>query len=209
MSTENETTTTEAKTATVRQMSFTILDDGHIRAEFGPGLDPITLDPQSLPEDIFPHALAEGIISRLRSYASKLSGDERTPAALRDATLIGVENLQAGKWKVERAPGSGSSEVTIEAEAAHVYRKGRFAETNPGEEYTRTLEQDAEDFSKLTDDTKDEAGKVTLKGQKSKLKETQRYQVALATVKAARSAAKAAKLQAKIKAEEATTEAPF
>jgi hypothetical protein len=194
MTTETQTTAP----AVTRQMSFTILDDGTIRAEFGPNLDPLTVNPQALPEDIFPMALAEGIISRLRSYSSKLSGSERTPEALRDATAEGIANLEAGKWKVERAPGSGSSEITIEAEAAHVYRVSRFAETNPGEVYTNTLAEDAAIFAALSDDTKDEAGKVIALGQRSKVKATQRYQIALAQVKAKRLAEKAAKLAAKV-----------
>lgn len=202
-----ETQTTPAAAAT-RQMSFTILEDGTIRAEFGTGLDPLTVNPQALPEDIFPSALAEGIISRLRSYSSKLSGLDRTPKALRAATVEGIANLQAGKWKVERAPGAGSSEITIEAEAAHVYRVSRFAETNPGETYPNTLAEDAAIFAALSDDEKGPDGKVIALGQRSKVKATQRYQIALAQVKAKRLAEKAAKLQAKVAAED-TPESDF
>lgn len=172
-----------------RQMSLTVQDDGVIRAEFGPGLDPLTIDPAKLPEDILPQAVAEGIRSFLRARGSKLSGEARTPAALHAATAEGIADLLAGKWKADRVS-TASADVTIEGEAAHLYRKTRFAETNPGEDYTGSMAADAAAFAALAD------------AQKAKLKAVPRFQVALATVKAARMAARAAKLEKKAAATE-------
>lgn len=183
MTQENQTPEAEGSK---RQMSFTVLENGTVRAEFGPGLDPVEFDPSALPESIWASALAEGVISRLRSYGSKLQGENRTPANLREATVAGLEKLKAGEWKVERIPGMG--EVSIEAEAAHVYRKTKAADA--GEEYTRTLAEDAAAFAALSDEQKD------------KLKKTSRYLAAVAAVKAERNAKKAEKLAKKAKTEE-------
>lgn len=167
-----------------RQMSFTVLDTGEIRADFGPGLDPIAFNPAELPEGIFPQAVAEGVISRLRGYTSKLGDSDRTPSNLRAAIAKGLENLQAGIWAVQRAPGAGA-EFSIEAEAAFLYRKGKFEADNAGQVYSGTLEADAEAFAALSDE------------QKAKLKKVPRYAAAYAQVKADRAAKKAAKLAEK------------
>jgi len=182
--------TTENTPEKTRQMSMTVLDDGVIRAEFGPGLDPLSIDPSKLPEDILPQAVAEGIRSFLRARGSKLSGDTRTPAALRAVVAEGIDDLLAGKWFTPRAASTSTADITADAEAAHVYRKTRFAETNPGEEYTGTLAADAAAYKALDE------------GKQKKLKAVPRFQVALATVKAARMAAKAAKLEKKVAATE-------
>ena len=97
--------------------------------------------------------------------------------------------MLAGKWKADRVS-TASADVTIEGEAAHLYRKTRFAETNPGEDYTGSMAADAAAFAALAD------------AQKAKLKAVPRFQVALATVKAARMAARAAKLEKKAAATE-------
>lgn len=188
----NPETTEKTEEKASRQMSFTVTDTGDIRADFGPGLDPIQFSPSALPEVIFPHALAEGIISRLRSATSKLTGDGRTPATLREAIDKGLQSLVAGQWKIERAPGSGG-EVSIAAEAAHLFRKRRAEKK--GEEYTSTLAEDAAAYNAL-DEAKQKA-----------LAEVPSYAAAYAEVKAQRQAAKAAKLAKK--AEAAEEDSPF
>lgn len=183
-----EITETTEKT---RQMSFAVLDDGTIRADFGPGLDPLTLDPQALPENLMVLAISEGIISRLRSYGSKLTGEARTASALRDVMAGGIANLLAGQWKVERAPGEGG-EISQEAEAAYLFRVKR-AEAK-GETYSGTMAEAAEAFAALDD------------AKKKQLKAVPLYQIALLEVKAKRNAAKSAKLAKKA---EEDTEALF
>ena len=205
MSDDTQTPAPTAEPKKTRQMSFTVLETGEIRADFGPGLDPIAFNPAELPEGIFPQAVAEGVISRLRGYTSKLSDSDRTPANLRTAIAKGLENLQAGIWAVQRAPGAGG-EYSIEAEAAYLYRKGKFEAENPGQVYTNTLAQDAEAYAALSEDTKNPDGTVT-QGQKSKLKKVARYAAAYAQVKADRAAKKAAKLASK--AEESEEESDF
>ena len=170
-----------------RQMSFTVLDDGTIRADFGPGLDPLTLNPAQVPEALQAAAMTEGLISRARGYTSKLTVADRTPASLRDAINKAFANLLAGVWKIERA--AGESEISMEAEAAFVFRKMRH-EAKPENKdvpFTGTLGEAVAAFATLSDD------------EKKKLKSLPRYQLALAEVKAARTAAKAAKLRASIK----------
>jgi hypothetical protein len=171
-----------------RQMSFAILEDGTVRADFGTGVAPLSFHPASLPESLFPAALAGGFIGRLRAYTSRLSGDDRTPSALRTAIEKGLADLKAGIWTTEREPGSGAGEISIEAEAAYAYRVKR-AESK-GEVYSGTMEQAAADFAALTDD------------QRKQLKALPRYQLAYAEVKARRTAERAEKLAKKVSAEE-------
>lgn len=171
-----------------RQMSFTVLEDGTVRADFGEGVDPLSFLPATLPESLFPMAMAKGFIARLQGYTSRLSGEDRNPTNLRAAIEKGLTDLRAGIWAAEREPGQGGGEISIEAEAAHMFRVKR-AESK-GEEYTQTLEQSAADFKALSDE------------QKAKLKELPRYKAAYAEVKAARQAKLAAKLAKKADGEE-------
>lgn len=179
--TEGEAPETAKPESAARQMTFTHLDNGEIRADFGPGLDPLTINPGALPESLVSLAVAEGIMSRARGYTSKLTGDSRTPAALREAIAKAFENMLAGVWKIERV-GGGSSEFSIEQEAAFVFRQKR-AEAK-GETFTGTLAEAAEAFSALADE------------QKKTLKGLALYRLAYAEVKAARDAEKLAKLKA-------------
>jgi len=169
-----------------RQMTFAILEDGTVRADFGEGIEPISFHPATLPESLFPQALAGGFINRLRSYTSRLNGDGRTPAALHDAVAEGLSDLQKGIWAREREAGLG--EISMEAEAAYRFRVKR-AESR-GETYDGTLESAVADFRALSDD------------QKAKLKALPRYQLALAEVKAERQAKAAEKLAKKVTADE-------
>lgn len=188
----------ETSTPSVRQMSFHILESGEIRAEFGPGLDPLTINPATdVPESLYPAALAEGIISALRASGSKLSGEARTPANLRANVAARMDRLKAGEWKVERTPGTGGTSFTIDAESAHVYRRLKFEEANPGQPYTGTLAADAEAFNALPED------------KQAALKTVARFQAARAQVVAARAAAKAAKLAKKADKEEEMEESDF
>lgn len=164
-----------------RQMTFTVLESGEIRADFGPGLDPLTLNPAEVPESLYSAAVAEGLMSRARGYTSKLTGDARTPAALRDVIAKAFENMKAGVWKIERVAG-GSSEFSIEQEAAWMFRSKRAAAK--GETFTGTLAEAAEAFTALTDD------------QKKTLKALPLYRLCYAEVKAQRDAEKLAKLKA-------------
>lgn len=175
-----DTVTTKPESA-ARQMTFSLLDNGEIRADFGPGLDPLTCNPALLPENLVSLAVAEGIMSRARGYTSKLTGDSRTPAALREAIAKAFENMMAGVWKIERV-GGGSSEFSIEQEAAWMFRQKR-AEAK-GEQFTGTLAEAADAFSALSDD------------QKKTLKGLPLYRLCYAEVKAARDAEKLAKLKA-------------
>jgi hypothetical protein len=178
-------TPTKEKT---RQMSFSVLDDGTVRAEFGEGIDPLTFHPAAMPESLFPAALAAGFIGRLRGYTSRLAGENRTPAALRVAIEKGIADLRAGTWVTEREPGEGGGEISMEAEAAYRYRVKR-AEAK-GEKYEGTLTEAAADFAKLTAE------------QKKTLKALPRYQLAWAEIKAAHNAKRAEKLAKKVKDEE-------
>jgi hypothetical protein len=171
-----------AETGTKRQMSFALLDDGTIRADFT-GLDPLILDPAAVPEHVQAAAIAEGYISRVRAYTSKLTDKERTPEALREAVAKGFAALLAGIWKVARE--ASAAEVTIEAEAAFRFRRARALAK--GEDFTGTLEEAVTQFAALTDD------------QKKQLKAVPLYQAQLAEVKAERATAKAAKLMEKAK----------
>jgi len=182
-----EAVSTTPETTTKRQMSFTVLEDGSIRAEFGEGIDPLFLNPAMVPETIMAAAVTEGLIARARGYGSKLEGAARTPSALREVTAKAFENLLAGVWKIERT-GTGSAEYTIEVEAAHLFRimRGKAA----GTEYTGTLAESAENFAKLTED------------QKKQIKALPRFQLALAEVKEKRAAEKRAKLEAAVISDE-------
>jgi hypothetical protein len=174
-----------------RQMSFTVLEDGTVRADFGPGVDPLSFHPATMPEALFPSALAAGFIGRLRGYTSRLAGDARTPAALAAAIAKGIADLRAGIWAAEREPGTG--EVSMEAEAAYVFRVKR-AEAK-GEKYEGTLAEAVAAFDALSDE------------QKKTLKALPRYQLALAEIKAKRQAEKAIKLAKKVSQDE--EDSPF
>lgn len=169
--------------AKTRQMTFTVLDDGNIRAEFGEGIDPLLLNPASVPEKLQVAAVTEGLISRLRGYTSRLTDTDRTPANLAAAIKKGMENLQAGVWKIERAAGEGA-EFPIEIEAAFLFRQMRAKAKN--EDFKGTLAEAAENFAKLTDE------------EKKTLKALPRYQLAYAEVKAARAQAKLKALSEKM-----------
>lgn len=169
-----------------RQMSFTVLEDGTVKAEFGPGLEPLAFNPAVLPEALIPDALSEGVISRLRGYTSKLTGDSRTPAKLREAVEKGLENLfSKGIWKIEREPGDPGSTISVEAEAAYVFRLKRYASLiaagKPAQE-VGDLVTAAKQFAALSEE------------QKKQLKEVPLYKVAYAEVKAKRAQENAAKL---------------
>ena len=180
-------TATPEAPAKVRQMSFTVLEDGTIRAEFGEGIEPLSLNPALLPESIIAAWVTEGAIARARGYGSKLEGAGRTPAALREVTAKAFENLLAGIWKIERS-GSGVTEFTIEIEAAHLFRVMR--DKAVGKVYEGTMADVSENWAKLTDD------------QKKQVKALPRYQLALAEVKEKRAAEKRAKLEAAVIADE-------
>ncbi len=167
---------------TSRQMSFTVQEDGTIRADFGAGIDPLTLRPLDVPETLQAAAMTEGLISRARGYTSRLEGDARTPAALREAIAKAFANLKAGVWKIERE--AGEAEYTVEVEAAFLFRAMRAKAK--GEEYAEVIADVAEAFTKLDDE------------QKKKLKALPRYQLALAEVKAKRAQEKQAALLAKL-----------
>jgi hypothetical protein len=167
--------------AKTRQMTFTVKEDGTIRAEFGEGVEPIELNPLNVPEALQAAAVTEGLISRLRGYTSKLTDKDRTPAALQAAVAKGMENLRHGVWKIERAPGEGTPDYSIEVEAAHLFKQMRAKKK--GEDFTASIAETAEAFAALTDE------------QKKQLKGTSAYQLAQAEVKAQRAAAKLAKLQ--------------
>lgn len=187
-----------APEASKRQMSFTILDNGTIQAEFGEGIEPLQLNPSAVPEAVYASAVTEGLISRARGYTSKLVDKDRTPDALRAAVEKAFANLTAGIWKIERAPGS-STEFSIEVEAAFLFRSKRAekvvaAALAKGESapdvQIGTLADAAENFAKLTDE------------QKKTLKALPLYQLSYAEVKAKRDAEKMAKLAAKVAAED-------
>jgi hypothetical protein len=180
--TTNETTPPVEKTSK-RQMSFSVLDTGEIRADFGPELEPLVLNPASVPETLQAAAVVEGLISRLRGYTSKLTDETRTPENLRSAIAKGIESLLAGVWKIERAAGEGV-EFSLEVQAAFLFRRMR-AEAK-GETFTGTLEEASVNFAALTDE------------QKKALKALPRYQLALAQVKAEHAAKKAEKLAKKV-----------
>lgn len=179
------------KETSKRQMSFTVLDDGTIRADFGPGLEPLTLNPGAVPETVLAAATTEGLIARARGYTSKLEGDIRTPATLREAIAKAFTNLLAGVWKIERVGGGG--EYTIEVEAALVFRQMRAA--SKGETCADTIETVAANWETLTED------------QRKQVKDLPRYKAAFAQVKAKRQADKAAALMKKADEDEAN--APF
>lgn len=184
-----------------RQMSFSVLDDGTIKATFGENVEPVSLNPSEVPEATQLAAITEGLISRARGYTSKLQDKDRTPEALRAAIVKAFENLRAGVWKVERVAGDGTPEYTVEVEAAFVFRQLRAAAK--GEEYTGTIAEVAADWEQLTEDTKGADGKVTEQGQRSKIKALPRYQQALAQVKARRAQEKAARMAKKADDDEA------
>ena len=196
--------TTETKTETKKQMSFVQLEDGTVRASFVDGTPELIINPSELPEKIQLAAIVEGVISRLRGYVGQLEGADRTPANMRAAVEKGFAALMAGTWKAERGTGAGA-EFSVEVEAAWLFRKMK-AEAQ-GVDFIETIEQTAALWANLTDDTKDEAGKVTAAGQKSQVKATTRYQQAYAQIKAKRAAEKAAKLAQKAQAED--EESPF
>ncbi len=188
----DEQTTAPAEKESKRQMSFSVLEDGTIRAEFGPGLEPLTLNPGFVPETVLAAATTEGLIARARGYTSKLEGDTRTPATLREAIEKAFANLLAGVWKIERA-GVAGAEYTIEVEAALVFRQMRAA--SKGEVCADTIETVAANWETLSED------------QRKQVKDLPRYKAAFAQVKASRQAEKAKALMAKADADEA--DAPF
>lgn len=189
----DETTPVVTAPAKVRQMAFTILEDGTIQATFGDNVEPATLNPSAVPEAVQLAAIAEGLISRTRSYIGRLEGDDRTPEKMREQCLVGFNNLLAGTWKLERGQGGGSTEYTIEVRAALLFRQ--LKAKAKGEECADTLETVAGMWAGFTDD------------QKKQVKALPRYQQALATVKAEAAAAKAEKLAKKADADEA--DSPF
>ena len=183
--------TTEAPAK--RQMRFDILEDGSIQASFGEGIEPLLLNPSEVPEQTQLAAIAEGLVSRTRSYIGRLEGADRTPEKMREQCLLGFNNLKAGVWKLERGQGGGGVEYTIEVRAALLFRQ--LKAKAKGEECSDTLETVSVMWAAFTDD------------QKKQVKALPRYQQALATVKAEAAAEKAKKLAAKADADEA--DSPF
>ena len=186
MNTETQTPETTEAPKTKRQMTFSILEDGTVRADFpDSGLDAFVFSPASIPEASYPDALTEGVISRLRGFMGRLSGAERTAEALRGALVSGWEKLAAGQWKLERTPGEGGVSYSIEVEAAFLFRQKRAIAAGKDVSEAGTIEQAAENFAALSEE------------QISKLKANPVYQLARAEVKAKRDAEKMAKLAKK------------
>ena len=103
LTTPNETPETETESPKTRQMSFHILDDGTIRADFVGDVESLTLPLSEVPEALKISAIADGVISRARGYASKLTEDERTPQNLAKQIALAFANIRAGIWKAPRA----------------------------------------------------------------------------------------------------------
>jgi hypothetical protein len=165
-----------------RQMSFSVLEDGHIRADFGEGIDPILLNPLDVPESLRLAAVTDGLISRMRGYTSRLQDSARTPAALADAVTKAITALKSGVWKIERE--ASTTEFSQEIHAAFLFRQMRAAKKN--EDFSGSIEEAAENWNALTDE------------QKKKVKALPLYQQALAEIKAKFAAAKATKLAKKV-----------
>lgn len=206
--------TPAVETPSKRQMSFTLGEDGVIRAEFGEGIEPLSLNVAEVPEAIYALAVGEGIISRLRGYTSKLTEQTRTPENLRTAISKGMENILAGTWKVERVSATGETEYPIEVEAAYLFKVKRYEKAlakakADGIDYTGampgTIEEAAAAYKTLTEDTETvsvDGKKVKTLGQKSQLKALPLYQLAYAEVKQRRNAEKLAKLAAAVEKDE-------
>lgn len=178
-----------------RQMSFTKLETGAYRADFGEGIEPFTFTPAAIPETVMPEALASGVVQNLRQSTSKLIGDARTPEALRAAILARWDRINSGVWTIEREAGEETQEFTIEEEAAHLYRVKRGEKT--GEPYTGTLEDTAAAWEKVPTEKK-----LLLTGRSankekglSAIKANALYELCYAEVKAQRAAARKAKLE--------------
>lgn len=186
--TQEAAVTESAKAPRTRKMHFYVLDDGTIQAQFGEGVEPVSLDPNAIPEQVRADAVTEGLISRLRSYASRFTDAERTPENLRSAIEKGVSNILSGTWKLERGDGNPAETYTIEQEAAYLFRK-RKAE-GQGAAFDETIAETAELWKGLTDD------------QRKQVKDLPRFQACLAEVKAERQARKAERLAAKAQEQE-------
>ena len=183
-------------TEKTRQMSFQPLEDGSIKADFGEGVEAFTFTPAAAPESLFPQIIAKGVMAFLQGRTSKLQGDDRTPETLRTAIVKGWEDLMAGVWVRERAPGAPAEE-SIEVEAAHLYRVKRGEKS--GTPYTGTLQDTAAAWEALTD-----AQREMLKGRSADkekglaaIKANALYASCYAEVKAARAKARAEKLAKK------------
>lgn len=185
-----------SETTKKRQMSFVTLEDGTVHATFGEGIEPIKFHPATLPDALYPMALALGFITFLKRETSALVGDERTAEALRGKIAAGLEDLRAGKWTAERAASAGP-EITAEVEAAHLFRIARGEKI--GQPYTATVRETAEAFAALPDGLAKDPAHADGPTPKSKaaLKATAAYQQAYAKVKAQRAAARAEKLAKK------------
>lgn len=189
LTTPNETPETETESTKTRQMSFHILDDGTIRADFIGGEVPsLTLPLSEVPEALKISAIADGVISRARGYASKLTEDARTPQNLAKQIALAFANIRAGIWKAPRAT-TTVTEYPIEVESAWLFRKMK-AETR-GEAFTENMGSVFTLWEGLTDE------------QRKQVKDLPRYKAAFAQVKAQRQAAKAEKLLRKAEADEA------
>ena len=188
LNTPNETPETETESTKTRQMSFHILDDGTVRADFVGDVESLTLSLSDVPEALKIAAIADGVISRARGYASKLTDEERTPAKLAEQIALAFANIKAGIWKAPRAT-SAVTEYSIEIEAAWLFRKMK-AETR-GEAFTENMGSVFTLWEGLTDE------------QRKQVKDLPRYKAAFAQVKAQRQAKKAEKLLRKAEADEA------
>lgn len=180
-----DTTTTDAPKAK-RQMTFSVLEDGTVRADFpDSGLEPFVFAPSAIPEACYADAVTDGVIYRMRSGMGRLTGEARTADAMRASLVETWGHLSAGNWKVARVAGEGGTSYTIEVEAAFIFRQKRAVAAGKDISEAGTLAQAAENYAALSDD------------QVAKLKANPLYQLARAEVKAARDAEKLAKLAKK------------
>lgn len=183
--TETQTPETTPETqAKKRQMTFTVLDDGTVRADFpDSGLEAYTFNPSAIPEALYPDALTEGVINRLRGHMGKLVGGARTPEAMRQTLIHGWETIQKGVWKIEREAGVGT--FSAEVEAAWLFRQKRAVAAGQPIESVGTLAESATAYAQLSDKNK------------AKLKATPLYKAAYAEIRARNALANASKLQKK------------
>lgn len=160
------------------QMRFVVLDDGTIQAQFGEGIDPVSLDPADVPEKVQLAAITEGLIARARAILGRLDGENRTRENLATATAEAFAAFRSGEWKTERVS-TATATYTIEEEAAHEYRL--LKAQSKGEVLSATLAETAEFWASLTED------------QQKQVKATARFAQARAIVNARRAEAKIAK----------------
>ncbi len=176
-------------------MEQIVNEDGSVTFAFPAIGEKLTVRMEDFPQNVRDFFGIFGMRTKLRNFTAlekAEDGSAASPAAKFAELKKGYDLLVAGTLRAAREPGEKGASSTVELEAFVAYKVTKLRDKGASDEEIAAVTpvSIAAELEKLTDD------------QIKEVKATKRFQKALADVKAARAAARAAKLAKEAAAEE-------